>query len=73
MNLNPFLLISFINPFIPIEQRLQQKSYLTTSDRISPPSTTSRLSDSDISELDYDDGFNTSRGNSRLITHINKY
>ena len=43
------------------KQRLQQKSYLTSADRISP-STSSRLSDSDISELEYDDGFNTSRG-----------
>ncbi|CAG2116617.1 unnamed protein product, partial [Medioppia subpectinata] len=40
--------------------RLQQKPYLTSADRISP-STSSRLSDSDISELEYDDGFNTSR------------
>ena len=45
-------------------QRQQQKSYLITTDHLSPPSTISRLSDSDVSELDYDEGFHTSRGNS---------
>ena len=55
--MSTYLLINLFST----EQRLQQKSYLTSADRISP-STSSRLSDSDISELEYDDGFNTSRG-----------
>ncbi|RWS30277.1 regulating synaptic membrane exocytosis protein 2-like protein [Leptotrombidium deliense] len=49
-----------------INQQQQQKLYLLPSDHLSPPSTISRLSDSDLSELDYIDydselGLNTSR------------
>lgn len=48
------------------QQRLQQKLYLLPSDRLSPPSTISRLSDSDISDVEYFEheseyGLNTSR------------
>ena len=53
------------------QQRLQQKLYLLPSDRLSPPSTISRLSDSDISDVEYFEheseyGLNTSRGE---LTH----